>query len=150
MSASPKRGHNWRGGVSIHPAGYRSIWMPEHPNAGSNGHVLEHQVVASAALGRAIPPGVVVHHHNDDPLDNRPSNLVICHDQAYHMLLHQRTRALRASGNASWRKCRYCKEYDSPEALKMPTRPGRSAYHLACSSHYARERRKRKNQENAA
>lgn len=76
-----------RGGGTINAAGYRVFRI--------NGkQVYEHTLVAEKALGRKLPPGAVVHHVNNDPADNRPSNLVICPDQAYHLLLHRRMKDL--------------------------------------------------------
>lgn len=77
-----------------------------------------HVAIAEAALGKPLPVGAQVHHWNGDRLDNRPANLVICPDQAYHALLHQRARALDACGNASWRRCSFCKSYDDPLNMK--------------------------------
>lgn len=77
---------NWKGGETMHPAGYKQILMPDHPRAISTaGYVFEHILIAEKALGKYLPPGAVVHHHS-------PTQLVICEDQAYHMLLHKRMR----------------------------------------------------------
>ena len=52
----------------------------------------QHVLVAEKALGRELPNGARVHHANGIKSDNRPDNLVICPDEAYHMLLHKRIR----------------------------------------------------------
>lgn len=97
----------------------------------------EHTRVAQRALGRPMPAGACVHHVNGDPSDNRPGNLVICEDRAYHNLLHQRLRALRACGQADWRRCTFCGEYADPSELKI----GKAmAYHRDCKNAYRRER----------
>ena len=83
---------SWKGGRNRHSRGYVLICMQEHPRA-SGGQVLEHIVIAERALGKPLPARAEVHHVNGDRADNRTSNLVICQDRAYHMLLHARARA---------------------------------------------------------
>jgi hypothetical protein len=40
-------------------------------------------------LQRSLRPGEVVHHRNNDPLDNRPENLEPLRDQGEHINLHR-------------------------------------------------------------
>lgn len=47
----------------------------------------EYRVRAEKALGRRLKSHEVVHHHLDD-------SLVVCPNQAYHMLIEKRTRHL--------------------------------------------------------
>jgi HNH endonuclease len=109
-----------------HPDGY---WM--HQIDGRR--VMLHVLVAEKALGRPLPPKAEVHHVNEIKKDNRNRNLVICEDHAYHALLHQRQRALVACGQASWRPCNICRQYDAPENLYVPPN-GRTIYHRRCTS----------------
>jgi len=99
--------------------------------------ILEHILVAEKALGKQLPKGAVVHHANEVKTDNTPSNLVICPNSPYHELLHQRLRAWKACGHASWRKCNYCKEYDEPKNLRISPKNG-SAHHPSCINSYSR------------
>lgn len=122
-------------------AGYRLIWTPGHAHADRYGYVPEHRLVAESALGRVLDLAHPVHHVNEDRIDNRPANLVVCEDHAYHMILHQRARALAACGNADWLRCKYCKIYDTPENLCVPGIPERMAYHRECDNAAARGRR---------
>lgn len=140
--------HNWRGGRSYLKTGYTSVLAPGHPNANSVGHVSEHVLIASRALGRGIPRGVIVHHVDENPLNNHPGNLVICQDQAYHMVLHQRQRAVEACGRASWLRCVICKKYDEPGNLYVS--PQGRATHRKCGARKARERRAEKRAERVA
>lgn len=95
-----------------------------------------HIVIAERALGHALPAGAEVHHVNEIKSDNRPENLVICPSRAYHKLLHLRIDALKACGNATWRKCKVCHQHDDPANLTSY-----GFFHLTCWAQYQRTRR---------
>lgn len=68
-----------------------------------------HRVRAEQALGKSLPAGAIIHHA--DGSKRMTSQLVICQDQAYHLMLHRRTRVLRAGGNPNIDKiCSRCKQ----------------------------------------
>lgn len=136
----------WKGGRRKTNRGYILVYCPEHPRATALRCVFEHIIIAERALGHYLPSGVVVHHVNEDRGDNRNSNLVICENNAYHALLHQRMRAMKAGVPANWLKCQYCQRYDAPERLY--TRPsGTSGYHSACVNIYHRNSRLKKQEQ---
>lgn len=56
-----------------------------------------HRTRAARALGKPLPPRAVVHHVDGTKSD--ASALVICQDQAYHLLLHKRQRILQRGGD---------------------------------------------------
>ncbi len=56
-----------------------------------------HRLRAERALGKPLPSRAVVHHADGTKRDD--AQLVICEDQAYHMLLHARMRVRAAGGN---------------------------------------------------
>lgn len=131
---------------SIDSNGYVRVRIPGHPRAHSNGYVLEHVVVAEAALGKPLPAHAVIHHVNRNRQDNRPSNLVICEDHAYHRLLHRRADMLEECGHADWLRCTYCHQPDAPERLSVSAQATGKvvARHPACRNEYMRDLRARR------
>lgn len=99
---------------------------------------LLHVLIVERAIGHALPPGAEVHHIDENPGNNDPTNLVVCPDAAYHKLLHQRQRAFDACGHYDWRKCTFCKKYDAPGNLHATRK---QAYHSACATAKTRARR---------
>lgn len=95
----------------------------------------EHIAIAEKAMGRPLPPKAEVHHVDGDKANNAPTNLVVCPDRAYHMLLHLRQRAYDACGHSDWRKCWLCQKYDKPDNMKLCE--GRAqAEHRRCRTQY--------------
>lgn len=96
-----------------------------------------HIFVAEKALGRPLPPKAVVHHHDENQLNNEPTNLVICPNNSYHLVLHRRMRAYDECGHASWRKCGYCLQWDDPANMSLHPY---NAEHKRCKKEYDRIR----------
>lgn len=95
-------GHpEWRGGQIIDKNGYRHVWAPDHPEcqrlnaaraAKANGkyyrkekYIQEHRLVMEKHIGRYLLPSEVVHHRNNDKLDNRIENLELFDSNARHL-----------------------------------------------------------------
>lgn len=117
---------------------YAYIYQPKHPRAQSHGYVLEHVLIAEAALGYALPVGAQVHHADENTLNNNNNNLVICENNRYHKLLHVRLRAYKACGNANARVCEVCGTHDNQADISIS---GRRAYHRKCNAAKATQRR---------
>lgn len=124
---------NGSGTISVN--GYHMIGV--NGKRANYGHI----IIAEKALGRKLKAPELVHHVNCVESDNRPENLVICPNQAYHFLIHQRTRAYDACGHAHWRKCKYCKKYDDPSVMGVS---GNGMVHKACANAYAKAARIRR------
>jgi hypothetical protein len=67
--------------------GYREV-ASTHPRARMNGCVLEHILVAERKLGRALFPGEVVHHIDEDRGHNSDDNLMVFRTNADHTRFH--------------------------------------------------------------
>lgn len=91
-----------------------------------------HTIIAELALGRELRGSEEVHHVDENEENDDPSNLVICPSTEYHQLLHMRTRAWMACGNANWVKCKYCHIYDNPR--NMTNKGKTSKAHKSCNS----------------
>lgn len=102
---------NWNGGKIKKLNGYICVLRPEHPRADSKGYVYEHILMAEDAIGKPLPLGSEVHHRNEIKSDNRNDNFIICQDHSYHMLIHARTVAFRATGDPNLRQCTICKSW---------------------------------------
>ena len=123
------RNPNWKGGRRVDALGYVRVWTSTKVD------VFEHIICAEKALGKPLPMGAEVHHHNGTR-DSGP--LVVCQDKAYHNFLHRRMRAYKACGHANWRKCWICKEYDDP--INLTGLSTRALYHEECHRKYKKEK----------
>lgn len=87
-----------------HPKGYVRVWRPGHPVAHADGYALEHRLVAYEA-GLDID-GLVVHHVNGDPADNRLENLEVVtpgEHRRRHALPDEERRVRRAARLRAWK-----------------------------------------------
>lgn len=139
------RNPRWAGGV-VESEGYRFIALNGHPHTNARGYVREHILVAERALKKYLPHGAVVHHANGTRNDNRPDNLVICENESFHRLLHQRQRAYEATGNPEGVKCQRCKRWGLVGHGDMVAYKD-SPYHLSCAAAYSKARRRAKKEE---
>lgn len=122
----------WKGGRQTHE-GRVLIRLPQHPQAHRRGYVFEHVLVAERALGKLLPRGVVVHHVDENPLNNANVNLAILPSQGYHVSLHARLRILKAGGDPwTQRICCTCKSMKNIREFPLSGRSGRDGYGSRC------------------
>jgi transcriptional regulator with XRE-family HTH domain len=67
---------------------YRLIVVPGHPMANRRGRLLEHRYVMAQHLGRNLLPSELVHHKDENPLNNHIDNLQLMSSVAQHRLAH--------------------------------------------------------------
>ena len=131
--------------------GYFVVKAPDgDPRADYRGNIREHVLIAQNALGKPLPRTAHVHHVDLCKVNNANTNLVICENEAYHKLLHVRTRVKMADGDPNTDKiCSLCKATLSKSAFS----PDRTRYdglaHACdvCNAGRARNDRKNKNVE---
>lgn len=125
----------YTGGRFKNGRGYWVYHLPDKRLRCGIRRVGEHQILAMRALGRDLPKGSSVHHVNGDKADNSPGNLVLCPSPAYHALLHQRQRALDATGNADAKRCCLCSGYENQGDIAVYSGV---AYHKKCNMERSR------------
>lgn len=76
-----KKSSRWKGGVTKMNGGYL------YKLIGDNRYEAVHRLVAEKKIGRKLREGEIIHHINENKLDNRPSNLEIV-DRATHQRIH--------------------------------------------------------------
>ena len=79
----------WKGGKTKNRKGYILVYYPDHPFALCNGYVYEHRLVMEYHLERYLKKGEVIHHLNNDGMDNRIENLQLCSSQTEHQYIHR-------------------------------------------------------------
>lgn len=80
---------NWRKGETITPCGYREV--PVIGYKGNHRYRSEHRTLVEQAIGRELSAKEVVHHINEDKLDNRLENLAVL-TRSEHASLHAAMR----------------------------------------------------------
>lgn len=88
----------WNGGRKVRKDGYVFCVAPDdHPYPAytkPNGlkYILEHRLVMEQMIGRYLDPAEVVHHRDENPSNNDPSNLILVESQAAHVREHHTIR----------------------------------------------------------
>jgi hypothetical protein len=123
----------------------KQIYTPVLINGGYISHrteykgkyILDHVAIAEKALGKKLPTEAIVHHWDGNKVNNVNSNLVICPNQSYHVLMHKRMEAYLACGNANYRRCLFCKQYDDVSKMYIHVT---SYAHRRCHTAQAKRR----------
>lgn len=90
---------------------YRHIKIAHKRRSGSY-WVLEHRLIAEQTLGRALRDDEIVHHINQDTLDNRPENLQVM-SRSEHIREHKRI-IREVLWSRKFRRCIRCGTNETP------------------------------------
>ena len=91
----------WTGGRRLGKHGYLEIWCPLHPHAKvASKSVPEHRLIMEVVLGRPLLRSEVIHHRDNHPRHNWPTNLVVYPNNAAH-LKAELTGRVKATPRAS-------------------------------------------------
>lgn len=75
---------NYRSGWTINSQGYLLIYLPQHPFCDGKGYVRKHRLVMEKHIGRYLKPEEIVHHINENKLDNNINNLELFPNNSIH------------------------------------------------------------------
>ena len=78
---------HWRGGT-VWAKGRAYVRSPQHPNADQRGYVLRSRLVMESVIGRHLFPEEEVHHVDENPSNDDPSNLALTANHEEHMRLY--------------------------------------------------------------
>lgn len=74
---------------SYNTNGYITYYIPQHHLADMSGKVYEHMIMAEELLGRKLIDGEVVHHKDENRLNNSLDNLMVFKSRADHSAYHK-------------------------------------------------------------
>ena len=80
--------YRWGGGVKLDSSGYVRLHKPDHPFCDVKGYVKEHRLEMEKHIYRYLKPEEVVHHMNEDKIDNKIENLKLFPNNKIHMHYH--------------------------------------------------------------
>jgi hypothetical protein len=120
--------------------GYVFVYVGKsHHLANESGYAFEHRIVAEEKLGRRLTDVEIVHHLDENPLNNNPDNLEVL-DRAHHAHVHGKDPC-RQGFNANYKilcACGCGTEINAYENRKLRTRI-RGHYHPWVSEEKVRE-----------
>ncbi len=73
---------------------YVLIYLPEHPYCTKSGHIVEQRLVMEKFLGRYLTPDELVHHIDENKLNNKIENLLMV-SISEHNTIHNELRKLK-------------------------------------------------------
>ena len=87
-TAKGEKSPHWQGGRRKRKD-YIAIYMPDHPLADEKGYVREHRYVMEQHIGRYLNSSEVIHHIDNNPINNDIANLRLM-SRSEHRKLHDK------------------------------------------------------------
>lgn len=84
-----KKHYHWQGGKRITNQSYLEIKSPNHPFKNKQGYVPKHRLVAEKYLGRYLTCKEIIHHIDNNPLNNKIKNLYLFSKRWQHCVYHR-------------------------------------------------------------
>lgn len=70
------------------------LYEPDHPFSDKRGYIAEHQFLMEQKIGRYLSPEEVVHHKDENHLNNDPDNLELFSSNGDHVRHHKKGKTL--------------------------------------------------------
>lgn len=87
-----KNSVHWKGGKRINSSGYLEIYIPEHPFANKLKLIAEHRLIVEKKIGRYLKPEEIVHHIDENKLNNKIENLMLFKSNQKHTKFHTKIK----------------------------------------------------------
>ena len=84
--------YKWNGGKRKTSQGYIEIKSPNHPFRNKQGYVPKHRLIAEKTLGRYLTKGEIIHHIDENPLNNKLKNLYLFAKRWQHAVYHRQVK----------------------------------------------------------
>lgn len=123
----------YTGGHTVTYGGYILELCPDHPKANMYGFVAQQRLVMERHMGRYLQAGEIVHHKNQNKIDNWPDNLQVC-TRSEHQAIHQHLRRLAGTDRCP------LSEQTVSEALRKAGSLSGAAQILKCHTQTLRNR----------
>lgn len=88
--------HNWKGGKILNGKGYIIIKKRNHPFCNKQGYILEHRFIMEKKIRRFLKKNEIVHHIDQNTLNNNPENLMLFPNHSEHIKHHAYLRRLNS------------------------------------------------------